>query len=118
MEKLSLPISEAIQEGKWHPIKVSKEGLALSHLFFADDVLLFSKATCSQTKFMAELFAKFSASSGLKVNVAKSRAYFSKGVTRRKVDKISAISSIRSAPSLHKYLGFLIFESQVKKRGF
>ncbi|CAJ2665276.1 unnamed protein product [Trifolium pratense] len=59
MEKLSLAIVEAVQDNCWKPIRVSKNGPCFSHLFFADDVLLFSKATCSQGRLMANLFNNF-----------------------------------------------------------
>lgn len=119
MEKLSLAISEAVQMSKWHPIyKVAKDGPYFSHLFFADDVLLFSKATCSQTRFIVDLFARFSVFSRLRINVAKSRSFFSKGVSCRKIEKIYSISSIRNITSLGKYLGFPLFKGKVKKEDF
>lgn len=37
-----------VDEGAWKPIKITKEGLNISHLFFADDVLLFSQANIEQ----------------------------------------------------------------------
>lgn len=76
MVKLSIAISEAVQDKRWRPIKVSSNGPNFSHLFFVDDVLLFSKTTCAQAKMMAYLFLRFSQHSGLQINVAKSRAFF------------------------------------------
>lgn len=118
MEKLSLAISEAVQTSKWHPIKVAKDGPYFSHFFSADDVFLFSKATCSQTRFIVDLFARFSVFSRLRINVAKSRSFFSKGVSCRKIEKIYSISSIRNITSLGKYLGFPLFKGKVKKEDF
>ncbi|PNX92520.1 ribonuclease H, partial [Trifolium pratense] len=115
MEKLSLAISEAVQNNSWKPIQISKNGPRFSHLFFADDVLLFSKATCSQGRIMANLFNNFSKASGLKINCAKSRALFSKGVPRRKMDKLTSLSGIRSTNALGKYLGFPMITGRVRK---
>lgn len=50
LEKLSLAISEEVQEGKWNPYMVSNEGPYFSHLFFVDDLLIFTKATSGQAK--------------------------------------------------------------------
>lgn len=55
MEKLSIAISEAVWAKRWMPIKVTSIGPHFSHLLFADDILLLSKATCSQAKMMADL---------------------------------------------------------------
>lgn len=66
---------------------------------------------------MADLFQQF-LHSGLKINLGKSRAFFSAGIAHRKKDKISSISSIRATNSLEKYLGFPILMGQVKKEDF
>ena len=44
MEKLALLIQEKVEAGNWLPVKVSEDGPAISHLFFADNCLLFTKA--------------------------------------------------------------------------
>lgn len=118
MEKLSLTISEAVQNNYWKPVQVSKNGPRFSHLFFADDVLLFSKATCDQGRLIADIFNKFGSASGLKINCSKSRALFSVGVPRSKVVQITNLSSIRSTHSLEKYLRFPMITGRVKKEDF
>lgn len=99
MEKLSLAISEAVQDGRWKPISVSRGGPKFSHLF-ADDILLFAKATCAQTRFIQNMFTTLRLLSELRVNFDKSRAFYSFGIPKRKIDKLTAISTIRSTPSL------------------
>lgn len=66
---------------------------------------------------MADLFQQF-LHSGLKINLGKSRAFFSARIAHRKKDKISSISSIRATNSLEKYLGFPILMGRVKKEDF
>lgn len=99
-------------------VKVSLNGLWVSHLFFTDDVLLFTKASRSQARVVANLFDNFSKALGLKVNLAKSRAYYSSGVPRTKIEKCTSISHIRSTLALDKYLGFAILKGRVKKADF
>lgn len=48
MDKLSHLIMEAVEEGSWHPLKAGKNGPLISHLMFADDLLLFGQATRSE----------------------------------------------------------------------
>ena len=44
MEKLFAAISNAVTLGDWEPISIANGGPQISHLLFADDVLLFMKA--------------------------------------------------------------------------
>lgn len=65
-----------------------------------------------------EIFTQFSLHSRLQVNTSKSRNFFSSGVPRRKVSKISFISTIRSTSSLEKYIGFPMIKERTKKADF
>lgn len=88
----------------------------LSHLFVADDVLLFFKASASQARVVANILTNFAHISGLKVNIAKSQAFYSASTKRTKVEKIIAISGIRSTTSLESYLGFPMIHGRKRIR--
>lgn len=45
MERLSQAIELKVQEGKWKPATFGKDKVTLSHLLFADDLILFAEAT-------------------------------------------------------------------------
>lgn len=45
MDKLSHLIAEEVEEKRWCPLKAGRAGPAVAHLMFADDLLLFGKAT-------------------------------------------------------------------------
>jgi hypothetical protein len=115
MEKLSHMILEAVDDSRWKLVTLSRNGPPLSHLFFADDVLLFSKATVSQARVMEDIFTKFAGASGLKVSISKSWAFFSSVVTRSKINTMVSIMGIRNTSSLDKYLGFPIFHGRMKR---
>ncbi|MCI37624.1 RNA-directed DNA polymerase (Reverse transcriptase), partial [Trifolium medium] len=63
MEKLSVTINDAVQQGNWDLIHISNNGPKMSHLLFADDVLLFTKARNSQLRFITNMFDSFSKAS-------------------------------------------------------
>lgn len=67
---------------------------------------------------LADLFSRFSCHSGLHITVAKSRAFFSTSVPRRKKEKITSVSGISEIASLEKYLGFPMIHGRAKKEDF
>lgn len=117
IEKLSIAINNAVLQWNWEPIHITNSG-PLSHLLFADDVLLFTKAKSSQFRFVSDLFDSFSKASGLKINLSKSRALFSSGTPQAKINKLTSISGIRGTTSLDKYLGFPILKGRPKRSDF
>lgn len=54
MEILSHIISDKAEKNKWKGIKLSKEGPLISLLFFADDMVLFTKASVDQINVVKE----------------------------------------------------------------
>ncbi|PNX93586.1 ribonuclease H, partial [Trifolium pratense] len=118
MESLSHAILQAVDNNAWKPVSISRNGPGLSHLFFADDVLLFSKATVSQATVIEGILTKFANLSGLRVNIQKSRAFFSATTRQNKIDSIVSITGIQNTNSLEKYLGFPIIHGRLCKRDY
>ncbi|XP_039013267.1 uncharacterized protein LOC120142853 [Hibiscus syriacus] len=48
MERLANAIQAKVDAGRWKPIQLGRGGPRLSHLFFADDLVLFAEATMEQ----------------------------------------------------------------------
>ena len=115
MEKLFVAISNAVTQGEWEPISIASGGPQISHLIFADNVLLFMKARNSQIRFATDLFERLSHASGLKINLSKSRAFYSSETPQGKINSIKNISRIRSARFLDKYLGFPMLKGRPKR---
>ena len=69
----NLLISEKVNEGVWLLVHIYRHGPPISHLFFANDCLLFTKAKASQVRLINEVLQAFCLTSGLKVNWEKSK---------------------------------------------
>jgi hypothetical protein len=59
MDKLSHMISQAIVGGEWLGIRAGREGQLISHLMFADDLLLFGKATAEHMQYVTKVLDEF-----------------------------------------------------------
>ena len=74
--------------------------------FFADDFLLCAEASASCCHIIATVLADFCSHSGQKINLAKSKAFFSPNVTPHMRHHLCDILGVSSTPDLGKYLGF------------
>ncbi|XP_057730894.1 uncharacterized protein LOC130946239 [Arachis stenosperma] len=118
MERLLCFISHQVDLGLWEPVAVSRGGPRISHLMFADDLLLFCKATKRQVQNVMLVLATFCKASGMKINVKKSKALSSKNVSATRKEVFTGISSIRFVQDLGKYLGFTLSHSRVTRSAF
>ncbi|KAG8472413.1 hypothetical protein CXB51_034213 [Gossypium anomalum] len=81
MDWLSQEIHSAISEGQWKPIRLSRLGPPISHLFFADDLVIFSKADQEHCCLIKEILERFCDFSGYKINARKTNIFFAKGMS-------------------------------------
>ena len=78
LEYLGLLIQDKIANRTWKPIKASRSNLVFSHLFFADDLMLFGQASLKKSEAIDEVLTIFCRLSGQRVSKEKSRVLFSK----------------------------------------
>lgn len=50
MEVLSQAITKSMESKAWKLVRLTRKGLTLSHMFFADNLLLFGEASFSQAR--------------------------------------------------------------------
>lgn len=74
LQKLSFLISDNLNMRIWRAVKASRSGPPISHLFFADDLLLFMEASINQAIVVKHCLDQFCSASGQKINLASRRS--------------------------------------------
>uniref|UniRef100_A0A2N9F3E9 Protein kinase domain-containing protein n=1 Tax=Fagus sylvatica TaxID=28930 RepID=A0A2N9F3E9_FAGSY len=112
MEFLGALIDSKCALGDWTKVKASRGGPGFSHVFFADDLLLFAKANDRNCSAIADVLDVFCSMSDQKVSHTKSRIFFSSNVPA--LIKHSIYDSLGFLPTdfLGKYLGFPILHKR------
>lgn len=118
MERLSILIDNKCEAGDWKGIKVARDSEALTHLFFADDLILFGHANRANCKAMMEVLNDFCSLSGQTVNLSKSKMFVSPNVTRRKARHLSNFCGIALTNDLGKYLGVPLLHKRTNRSHF
>lgn len=118
MELLSTYIHHQVDILKWDPISISPKGPYLSHLFFADDLTLMSKATAKSIHTMSACMKFFCNLSGQRINSLNSRAFYSKGCADDIRNLVYTTFGVRASPHFGKYLGFPILNHCPRPRDF
>lgn len=118
MERLCHLIDVSVSVKAWKPICLSRGGPQLSHICFADDLILFAKASVAQIRIIRQVLEQFCVASGQKVSPEKSKILFSLNVKRDLKQLISNESGIKSTKDLGKYLGMPVLQERINKDTF
>ena len=106
MEALSRLLDRAVREGLCLGFTVGKSdetSLMVSHLLFADDMLIFCDADSDQISNLRHVFSFFEVCSGLKINLSKSEIFSVRDVPN--IEEIREILGCKLARLPMKYLG-------------
>lgn len=118
MEVLGHKIQQAVNTNKWQPYKIGKDGLAVSHIFFADDLLLFGEASIQQAIVMFEIIQTFYGESGQRVNGRKSKIWYAPKTPLGVIQAISRTFDIPTTHDLGKYLGVPLIHGRIRPPQF
>ena len=87
-------------------MKASKDNVGISHLLFADDILLFGKVDTTACEAILDVLGKFCVEFGQKISLEKSCIYFSPCVSESLKEEVCDKLGIRGTHDIGKYLGF------------
>lgn len=90
-------LQKAHDDGKLHGIAVNRGAPLISHLFFADDCILFARANLREAACLKSIFQTYESLSGQKINIAKSAVSFSKGLGGDVRDSVQAYLAKRKS---------------------
>lgn len=92
--------------------------IGLSHLLFADDVLLFAEASLSQARVVKDTMMDFCRCSGMSVNLQKEKVFLSPNVSRERRGIIQSTQNRKVSSNLGRYLGVPLFTERSSRNHF
>lgn len=118
IELLSRRIDYKISLLHWNPITISRKGPPISHLFYAYDIILFSRANDEHRNTINKILSCFSLHSRQKINYLKSKVLFSNNCSPKTKASLARILNIQVREKFGKYLSFPIFHNKPTNRDF
>ena len=95
-----------------------RRGPKLTHLLFADDSLLFCRATIEECGKVLEILNMYEKAMGQKINRSKMTLFFSKCTLRETKHEIKVALGVPKIKQYKKYLGLPSFVKKRKKESF
>ncbi|KAL5800554.1 hypothetical protein ACOSQ4_033438 [Xanthoceras sorbifolium] len=114
-EGLSSLIRKAELEGLIHGLGCGRSGPRISHLFFADDSLLFFKANFAKCVAIKNILQVYETISSQAINLVKSTVCFSRGSLDSTHSLLANVLGVPLVQCHEKYLGLPSFVGRSKK---
>lgn len=116
-EALSNLLRQAEKKNHIQGLKFGKH-ISVSHLFFADDSLIFSKASIKDCHHLKDIFERYAKASGQIFNFEKSCMFFSGKIHENHISVIKRIFQLNVVTKHEKYLGLPSMIGRKKKDFF
>jgi hypothetical protein len=104
--------------GAIHGVSISRFDPKLSHIFFADDSLLFCRANVQECQKVLDILNMYELASGKKINREKTTIFFSKSTLLIDQEAIKMFLQVPVLRSYETYLGLPSFMGRSKMQGF
>jgi hypothetical protein len=106
------------EKGSIKGLRIAINCALIHHLLFADDLLLFGKASISKATCFKSCLDKYCYWSGQSINASNSSIHFSRNTKTATSTAIKILFRFNENPLKSLYLGLPIFLGNSKKRGF
>lgn len=118
LETLSCVLNKLDAEGKCKGLKLSNNGISLSHLFFADDCLIFFEPSLDSCRFLSQTLENFGRVSGQCINHQKSYITFSPNTPSTFARRFKSFFRVPISSNPAPYLGLPLHITAGKKLCF
>jgi hypothetical protein len=115
---LSRLLQQAESIGSLQGIKISPRCSQISHLQFADDLLIFSKANSSNVATILDCLASYQSWFGQKINYNKSGVIFSKNTMGQSAANLCQLLNLKKVSPTTKHLGLPLELNRAKSSSF
>ncbi|KAI9156545.1 hypothetical protein LWI28_008377 [Acer negundo] len=117
-EGFSSLVNLAVERGDIQGFRCSRYGPMISHLFFVDDSLLFTKASVSNCGAIKSILGVYAAASGQVINFNKSAFCVSPSISCGERAMLADILGVVAVDCHERYLGLPCFTGRKKKEIF
>ena len=104
-EGLNGLIQQAVGVGDIKGFSLCRNGPQISHLFFADDTLLFCRAELREVQSVQNILRKYELASGQKINQGKTTLFFGRSVSPVLKNAIKNLLGVPEIKEYERYLG-------------
>lgn len=111
-------LAKAELEGRIHGVSICRRALTISHLLFADNSLLFCKASQKEVLVINGILQAYADASGQYINMEKSLVLFSNNTPDRMRDWIKVSLAIKEVAKFETYLGLSTLVGRAKYQTF
>lgn len=115
-EILTRLLLRSSRQGKLKGALMSRQSLEITHVLFADDLILCGRATKKVAKEISDCLRTYCQWSGQQVNAAKLPINFSKNTPRTKAISVNPILGFQCIHEFTKHLGLPLFSSNKRTK--
>ena len=111
-------LEKSENEGRLNGVAVCRSAPRISHLFFADDSLLFCQASQEEVKCITDILQLYADSSGQCINFEKSSMFFNSNTFGGQRELIKNMLGVKEVEKFESYLGLPTLLGRSKYQAF
>lgn len=118
VEALSRGFSALVQDGRVAAFSLPRGSKVISHLCFADDIVIFTKGLKNSVRELFRFLGEYERASGQKINRQKSSMVLSCRCPSSRARMLTHLTGVPKGGLPFRYLGCLLFKGRPTKRYF